>query len=150
MRSTKAQLLARNPITRTVAKRQHQQAQADARDQLCMDHIRMYLEADGAACSEYLHNSIATLATICLAAELMGMDNTDLRIARGALSAAKQMAKANRHDSANVPAIVTGMQAADRIKARLPSSTVAYAFQKLQQAIQPGENHGTQNQEIAP
>ncbi len=136
MRPSKAQLLARNPVAKALGKARYTQAQAEARDQLCTDHIRMYLETDGVPCSEYLHNSITTLAAICLAAELAGLDNTDLRIARGALSAAKQMAQSNRHDSDNVPAIVTGMQAADRIKARLPSSAVAYAFQKLQQATQ--------------
>lgn len=150
MRKTKAQLLASNPVRRAVSKAQAKHAQAEAQDQLCMDHIRMYLEADGAACSEYLHNSITQLATICLAAELTGLDNTDLRIARGALSACQQMVRTNRHDSANVPAVMTGMQAAYRIQARLPPGTVAYAFQKLQQAIQPGENHGTQNQETSP
>lgn len=134
MRQSKAQLLARNPVTRAIGKARYTQAQAEAQDQLCSDHIRMYLETDGAACSEYLHSSITQLSTICLAAELTGLDNTDLRIARGALSAAKQMAKTNRHNSKDVPAIVTGMQAANRIQSRLPPSIVSYAFQKLQQA----------------
>lgn len=103
-----------NPVARAVARAQVKQALLDQK-------IQLYLLDEGAPCTDTCLMICQMLSAIIEAAAIdkIDLDNADVRVMRGAISACEQMLSYDKFSRANIVALERGLDAAFELHARV-------------------------------
>ena len=121
--------VATNPVARAIARTKLNRA---------MTHmgLRIYTMQDGEDCRQLLEQIGFVLALMGMAGELdpaIGLEDSRVRIIRGALSAINQMSKSGKWDSQQSVALEHGLSTAVALNPRIKQAYVMDAWDKLQE-----------------